>query len=172
MRRALSAGRSALLHNLPRRRATSAYGTKQTRRTRGLMSACWGEPDSTRTWSQRRLMTQGGHSNAKTKEDFHNGAPQLFGCGAQGTRLRALALRKGYLATCISCRPASLDSDAAEWHAGMHWRTNTLPATAGVHLPSFQMSALSFHSVATFSQTTTYLPLTSCDGEVFVLRLK
>jgi hypothetical protein len=40
---------------------TSDIGSKRTRRTRGLMSAYRGEPDSTRTWSQRRLMTQNRH---------------------------------------------------------------------------------------------------------------
>jgi hypothetical protein len=42
----------------------SAIGTKRTRRTRGLMSAYRGEPDATRTWSRRRLMTQSGHSGS------------------------------------------------------------------------------------------------------------
>jgi hypothetical protein len=42
-------------------REKTAFGTKRTRRTRGLMSAYQGTPDSTRTWSQRRLMTQSGH---------------------------------------------------------------------------------------------------------------
>jgi hypothetical protein len=40
------------------------------------------------------------------------------------------------------------------------------------YLPSFQMSAASLQSAPTASQTTTYLPVTSCGGEPFVFRLK
>src|SRR5215471_19913907 len=40
-----------------------------------------------------------------------------------------------------------------------------------LYLPSFQISFASFHSLPTFSQTTTYFPLTSCGGAPFVFRL-
>src|SRR5215211_4678365 len=40
------------------------------------------------------------------------------------------------------------------------------------YLPSFQMSVASFQSFPTFSQITTYLPLSSCGDEPFVLSVK
>src|SRR6266480_3163855 len=40
------------------------------------------------------------------------------------------------------------------------------------YLPSFQISAASFQSPPTFSQTTTYLPVTSCGVGPLVFRLK
>jgi hypothetical protein len=46
----------------------SACGTKRTRRTRGLMSAYRGEPDSARTRSQRPLMTQHGHPASSSQQ--------------------------------------------------------------------------------------------------------
>jgi len=39
------------------------------------------------------------------------------------------------------------------------------------YLPSFQISAASFQSSPTFSQTTTYLPVISCEGVPLVFRL-
>jgi hypothetical protein len=53
--------------------------------------------------------------------------------------------------------------------AECHWcRSGSLAC----YLPSFQMSAASFQSPPTFSQTTTYLPVTSCGDGPLVFRLK
>src|ERR1700716_1090277 len=40
------------------------------------------------------------------------------------------------------------------------------------YLPSFQISAASFQSFPTFSQTTTYFPVTSCGDGALVFKLK
>src|SRR6202521_4251886 len=45
-------------------------------------------------------------------------------------------------------------------------------AARSTYLPSFQISAASFQSLPTFSQTTTYLPVTSCGVGPLVFKLK
>src|ERR1700751_6214015 len=67
--------------------------------------------------------------------------------------------------------------DAAGLHQGMecfvrrHGEIHT-GAPAARYLPSFHMALANFQSFPTFSQTTTYLPVTSFGGELLVFKLK
>src|SRR5258705_2212855 len=65
-----------------------------------------------------------------------------------------------------------LGGTAAAWNLPDPGSADPAKRGSAAHLPSFQISAARFQSFPTFSQTTTYFPVTSCGVGPLVFRLK